>query len=464
VGAVVAAVVLLVLAIGGGEEPIDPLGPDAPEAFRDLSPDALESRAAAGLSHPLYEKSPSGAVATAERTARWRDQVEEIAADSGSDPDLLEAIVFLESAGRPDAIAGGDLEGAVGLTQILAATATDFLGMQVDLEASRRLTSRLRRAEQRGEDALVRRLSDERRRVDERFDPQKAIEGMGRYLRTARERFGREELAVVSYHMGIGNLENVLRSYAGPEEAEGAEIGDLVEDLDLDYARVFFDSAPDRHGRTWRLLYNLGDDSSTYLWRVLAAERIMRLWRRDLGRLARIAELQTAKPSGEEVLHPQSETEVFDGAAELESAEEAGEIHPLPSDAARYGLEAQGGPAGLRPAALALAAWTGERVRAITRGKSPLTLTRMTEDRGHEEALPRRERHAKGGYSLHTAGFAFDVLREYPDPGQADAFQFALDRLQALNLIAWYRDPEVIHVTVSSEARSFCELSGELCR
>ena len=48
-------------------------------------------------------------------------------------------------------------------------------------------------------------------RVDERFDPAKALAGTARYLALARERLGREDLAFVSYHMGMGNLENVLR-------------------------------------------------------------------------------------------------------------------------------------------------------------------------------------------------------------------------------------------------------------
>ena len=46
------------------------------------------------------------------------------------DPDLIEGMVLLESAGRPDARASDDLEGAVGLTQILAETATSLLGMR----------------------------------------------------------------------------------------------------------------------------------------------------------------------------------------------------------------------------------------------------------------------------------------------------------------------------------------------
>ena len=35
-------------------------------------------------------------------------------------------------------------------------------------------------------------------------------------------------------------------------------------------------------------------------------------------------------------------------------------------------------------------------------------------------------------YSLHTTGWSFDVLREYENDLQAEAFQFVLDRLRAL--------------------------------
>jgi hypothetical protein len=34
------------------------------------------------------------------------------------------------------------------------------------------------------------------------------------------------------------------------------------------------------------------------------------------------------------------------------------------------------------------------------------------------------------------------------------AFQFALDRLQALDLVAWVREPAAIHITVASDARA----------
>ncbi len=40
-------------------------------------------------------------MATAERTDAWRRQVERAAERRGVDADRLEALVFLESAGRP---------------------------------------------------------------------------------------------------------------------------------------------------------------------------------------------------------------------------------------------------------------------------------------------------------------------------------------------------------------------------
>src|SRR4030095_1798864 len=95
-----------------------------------------------------------------------------------------------------------------------------------------------------------------RSQVDERFDPDKALAATGRYLKLAKDEFGREDLAVVSYHMGIGNLQHVLGTYG---------------DDDASYAQLYFDASPDREPRAYRLLAGLGDDSKTYYWRVLAS-------------------------------------------------------------------------------------------------------------------------------------------------------------------------------------------------
>jgi hypothetical protein len=151
----VAVVVVRAVAPGGSSQPVLVPRADAPTgdvlAYEPGQDDALARAAAFGLSHPLYAKSPGGVLATAERTAAFRPLVEEAVSGSGVDPDLLEAIVFLESAGRPDVIAGDDPARASGLTQILAETGRNFLGMRVDLAQSRSLTTRIRAAVARGD-------------------------------------------------------------------------------------------------------------------------------------------------------------------------------------------------------------------------------------------------------------------------------------------------------------------------
>src|SRR4051812_4250654 len=168
-----------------------------------------EARATAGYSHVLYAKSPGGVFATARRVDALRPLVKSAADEGDVDPDTLEAIVFLESGGRPDVIAGGrDPVNASGLTQIVAETGQSLLGMNVDLARSRALTRTARRAAAHGKPKAAQRALALRRRVDERFDPRQALKGTVRYLDAARQRFGRDDLALVSYHMGIGNLQN----------------------------------------------------------------------------------------------------------------------------------------------------------------------------------------------------------------------------------------------------------------
>ncbi len=396
--ALAAGLTVAVLAFTGNDDPpsfgpvtLDPGEPD-PFAYEPDREDEFVERATAGHSHVLYAKSPGGAVATARRVERWRPRIE-AAAGEEVDPDVLEAIVFLESAGSPTARASDDLEGAAGLTQIRAGTATSLLGMHVDVAASERLT---RRIERRGP---LPRLLRERRRVDERFDPAKALAGAVLYLTQARERFGRDDLAVVSYHMGMGNLDNVLAAYG---------------DRDASWAQVYFDATPRNHPRAYALLSGFGDDSASYLWRVYAAREVMRLYRDDPAELRRLARLQTGAPSAELVLHPPSK-------------DESGDLRPF-EGIRGLRLAARAEPGGLRPEAYELAVYLAAGVRSVSGSRAPLTVTRLYPD-----------------------GWSFDVRRDYATPAQAGAFQYMLDRLQSLNLIAWVRGPDEIHVTAADE-------------
>jgi hypothetical protein len=468
----------LVLALGlGGSEPADveiaEISKDArsgstlasgdPLGWSSESSRELAERATLGTSHVIYEKSPGGVVRSARRTIRWRDEIERAAAPAGVDPDTLEAMVFLESAGRPEVMADGTPNSASGIAQIIPSTATDLLGMQVDLGRSIALTREIRKASARGKPDLARRLMQARAEVDERFDPQRALEGAARYLEIATDRFGSAELAVVSYHMGIGNLENVIAAYLGGD-VQGP-VAAAVRENDIDYARLFFDSSPQNRRVAYELLSGFGDDSSLYLWRVRASAEILEEFRRDRQALEERAELVTRKATLEEAYHPEAETEVFGDSSDVEEATSEGELVRVPSDASLgFRLAGQTGELAtelgedpslyrvLRPEALAALTYLAGKVRAISGESKPLTVTSLTRDEEYQELLAGVNAEATTDYSLHTTGWSFDIRRRYASGRQASAFQFALDRLRAHAILDYAYEPAAIHVTVSPNA------------
>jgi hypothetical protein len=433
---IVAATVIVLL--GGSEEGISgprrlAPGRGATETTRDpLAYDAsrredFERRAAAGLAHVLYAKSPGGALETAKRVERFRPLVEDVAKRAHADPDTLEAIAFLESAGRPDAAASSDLSSAVGLTQILAETATGLLGLKVDVGASERLTRRIARG---GPAGRIRALEAKRRRVDERFDPRKALEATTRYLAFAQGQLDRDDLAVESYHMGVGNLQRALKAYGAG---------------DIPYAQLFFDSTPVRHAEAWQVLAGLGDDSSTYLWRIGAAKDMMSLYRDDPRKLAE-RELLQAGPSAEHVLRPPDRTPSFPDDASLRT----GELVMVDGPGLRPSRTLAAGPAGhraLREDALKLLRYLAAGVREASH-TTPIAVTAATRSVAAEGRDTRGAFGVEAPPSEHTTGYAFDLSRRYRTADQAQALQFWLDRLTALNVIAWAREPTTIHATV----------------
>lgn len=457
--ALVAAVVVAgTVVIATRSETIDPFAFDASQRAK------FERGAAAGESHLLYATSPGGASATARRVAGLEAPIRGAASASGVDPGVLEGMVFLESGGRPDVVAGGDPAGAAGVSQIVAGTGQKLLGMHIDVAASRRLTKQITAAAKSGDMALVSSLQAQRRRVDDRFDPRKALTATGRYLAYARPKFGSSDFAVASYHMGVGNLADAIRGYGGPKENRLA--AKVVRERKLTYAQLYFDSTPFRHQTAYRKLAGLGDNSNTYYWRVLAARDIMGLYRRDPTELARLTRLAAGYGSAEPVLHPPGSTEVLADGAALKRARSRGTLVAVPNEpgkrhfavASAATATGSAAPPALRRQALGLLYYLADRVHAITRVKAPLTVAATVQDAATRQALAQRQL-TKPGYSASTTGYSFDITRRYASKAQAEAFQATLDRLQALNVIAWERRPDAIHITVSKRAMVLAPLT-----
>jgi hypothetical protein len=187
--------------------------------------------------------------------------------------------------------------------------------------------------------------------------------------------------------------------------------------------------------------------------------QIMALYRTDRPALERLAALQTAYPSNALVLVPPGSNTSFARPQTLASAYASRAIVPLPRNAAALHVSYSSSlgsdahqlhvPAalyrGLRPAALRVLLSIAAEVHAIAPRGSPLTVSGAVVDRRYLAAIGVTDLPA-------TTGYTFAIERHYASGAEAAAFQFVLDRLQALNLIAWTRTPATIEITAAPDA------------
>ena len=353
--------------------------------------------------------------------------------------------MFVESAGRPNVIAGTDRGRCLGIDPDprpdRPVAPRDAHQPCPQPPAHRQIGA----AYAAGRANVAVRLERKRAQIDDRFDPRQALAATVRYLQLAERHFGRADLAVVSYHMGIGNLQQVLDDYDGGHP--------------VPYTQLYFDTAPDHAAAAYDLLSGFGDDSSLYYWRVLGAVQIMHLYRTDRQALARLSALQLAADTNAVVLHPPDATTSFADPNALYDGYHSGALVRLPADPRRLGLAYSRSigslasslhvPAalyyGLRPAALDMLVELAARVRALSGGSAPLVLGSAVLDGQYAQQVA-------NPYTGATTGYAFQIFRRYVSRAQALAFQAMLDRLAALNLIAWERRPETIDITVASDA------------
>jgi hypothetical protein len=404
----------------------------------------LAADAARAFDRGLFVSGP-GAAQTAAQVAVWRPLVNRAARGSSVDPNLLEAMVFVESGGSSSVIAGHDSSSPVGLTQLSTSLAGQ-LQMSFHLGSSRRLTRMIWTAFREGRSRKIARLEARRRVRDARFAPLASLRGTVRYLDKATHVLGRTDLAVASYHLGISNLEH-------------ATAGEPVP-----FATLYFASAPDRNVNIWRRLNARGAVAYDYYWKVLAAERVMRLYRHGRGALAYEGRLQARKNSSEEVMHPRSATPRFHTPRELVRAWKKHELRAIPRNASvthiaigpyfaqmahRLG-RSQRLYRGLRPEARDVLLFIGSRVQQLSHARRPLILTSAVRDDVYQRVLMHVNPNAARSYSIHTTGYGFDLARAYSSPRQAAAFEYVLNRLSALHAISYIREATAIHVAVAS--------------
>jgi hypothetical protein len=256
-----------------------------------------------------------------------------------------------------------------------------------------------------------------------RMRPAAQLRATVRKLERARRALGRLDLAVASYHLGVRRL---------------------------------------RHARSFASFYFATSQRGPqvdYYWKVLAAERVLRMYRHDRGALRYEQHLQFKKNSAEEVLHPRRSTPQFRTPAAIARALRRHYLVRIPRNTKRTHIRVAVGPlarslgrsprlyAALRPQAFQILEYIAHQVPG-----RPLLLTSAVRDDRYQRLLTTVNAAATKAYSMHTTGYAFDILRSFSSGKQKRAFFRVLDRLQAVNAIAYIPELAAMHIAVASDA------------
>jgi len=196
------------------------------------------------------------------------------AARSGLPKDLIEAIAYLESWGDARAESSA---GPKGIMQISAATAHS-MGLRV-VEATRyRVTRERIRVSSKGRKARYRTVTHRTSYTvtirDDRLVPARAIPAAAVYLAGMEQKFQGLDWAIFAYHCGQGCVSQMLDI---TRHARG------IPKDEITVPRMFFSNSPAWNRELYEAIQQQmqRDYSPTYYFRVMRAEQLLEMYRRD---------------------------------------------------------------------------------------------------------------------------------------------------------------------------------------
>ena len=199
----------------------------------------------------------------------------------------LEAIAYVESGGKTDAVSPS---GPRGIMQFTAATAREA-GVIHREEVERTITVRVSRKDRNGgplkkggklQYRIVRKKGLVKVDIDDRMKPDKAIAGAATYLSYLSGKYGSVDLAIFAYHCGEGCMGQFLEA---AKKSEGFKGG-------VTAPKLFFLNSPVWNRELNRLVaFHMGRDwSPTYFFRITRAEEVLALYRANRPEFDRLVE------------------------------------------------------------------------------------------------------------------------------------------------------------------------------
>lgn len=326
----------------------------------------------------------------------------------------------------------------------------------------------------------IRRLQAKRRKVDERYDPEKAIAAQTRYLVRLARRYGSVDWALKAYHGGEAGVARTVAYYLGDRRRQFASTEGAIRGVlpsrgggvtrvrpPLSYADLYFGITPRTHPDAFGYLYGRSDDHRYYWWKVLMAERAIALYRRDPEEFKRQWLALRPGQRMEVTWYPRHEELTFRDVPALSRGYAEGKLVRLPADFRARGLELSNvAPLdaanayyykGLRPEAMGALLQLAALYRRHG-GKAPLRIISLTQTEQYAALLaaryptpPPKEPVAPEDFpiDLHPTGLTFDL--QQPAAGwDRKVLEYALGLLSDRGRIYWLiereRGPARYHV------------------
>jgi hypothetical protein len=194
-------------------------------------------------------------------------------ARSGVPASLIEAIAYLESWG--DARAQSP-SGPRGIMQISEATART-MGLKVTHATRYRIVKekvQLASTGRRKYRTVTHKIPYVVPGRDDRLSPERAIPAAARYIASLEQKYGGRDWAIFAYHCGQGCVNSMIEL---TRQARGIPPGEVT------VPRMFFSASPSWNRELYQAVQQemQRDFSPTYYFRVMRAEQLLALYRRD---------------------------------------------------------------------------------------------------------------------------------------------------------------------------------------
>ena len=384
--------------------------------------------------------------------------------DSGMPASVIEAIAYLESWGDANAESPS---GPRGIMQVSGATAKD-LGLRMIVKTGYKTTRERVLISGKNKKPKYKTVTRKTPYVisvrDERLIPERAIPAAAKYLAGMRQKFGSLDWAIFAYHCGqgcVGEMLDLTRHARG------------VPEDDVTVPRMFFAASPAWNRELYQAIQQQmqRDWSPTYYFRVMRAEQLLALYRRDPKEFEQLSEQYRSEftPSmrashrlsvwikrDDLVFHSCEDIRADDGrrlVRALDRPEYYGyrlELSPDSPSNLEYFSEAS-------PAAIGTLAYIAFETRRLheemkPKGEKfrPLPVTALVEPENYARQLGQHE-----GFA-HCSGQVFDIDYASLPPGELECLRFVLSDLGWDGYVGFVEEGrDNLHIGCSPSTRDF---------